>query len=492
MFLSKEKVKAPRNLRTARLSVVKNHISTPVIQTNVSTPNKVIKALYDYNASSPHELSFKRGDFFLVTGREGDEQFYEAFNPMTNSRGTVPVQYFQALEKHEKVMTESSNKKVEGKTHTHIYIHIHTHPHTSTHIHTHTHTHTHTQRYTYFYIHYFIAKSQPLYGLVMYDFKAERSDELDAKAGEAIIVMAQSNSEWYVAKPIGRLGGPGLIPVSFVDIRDAATGRTVENHPAQSFQKVEDWKKKSQGYEEGSIPLEHQMQDMRIAEEEEEEEEGQDLYDDYFAEKKVEEGSTVVSAHVDSYILEADQYWFIVFARLMNGKHRILYRLYEDFYDFHVNFLQEFPLEAGKKDQKRILPFMPGPVDNVDNEITEERSKSLSTYCSELLRLPNYLSESIWVQEQLFGIHEGDVETETDPSQPSDKKIKVKIVYKDEIFAIKVPVPSSLQFLQDKVTERLKFQAQLLQKDESNNYIQLTTHAFEEAVKLGKLTVFAG
>ncbi|KAG1443206.1 hypothetical protein G6F56_010760 [Rhizopus delemar] len=364
---------------------------------------------------------------------------------MTNSRGTVPVQYFQALEKHEKVMTESSNKKIE-------------------------------------------AKSQPLYGLVMYDFKAERSDELDAKAGEAIIVMAQSNSEWYVAKPIGRLGGPGLIPVSFVDIRDAATGRTVENHPAQSFQKVEDWKKKSQGYEEGSIPLEHQMQDMRITEEEEEE----DLYDDYFAEKKVEEGSTVVSAHVDSYILEADQYWFIVFARLMNGKHRILYRLYEDFYDFHVNFLQEFPLEAGKKDQKRILPFMPGPVDNVDNEITEERSKSLSTYCSELLRLPSYLSESIWVQEQLFGIHEGDVETETDPNQPSDKKIKVKIVYKDEIFAIKVPVPSSLQFLQDKVTERLKFQVQLLQKDESDNYIQLTTHAFEEAVKLGKLTVFAG
>ena len=49
-----------------------------------------------------------------------------------------------------------------------------------------------------------------VYGVVVYDFKAERPDELDAKEGEAIIVIAQSNPEWFVAKPITRLGGPGL------------------------------------------------------------------------------------------------------------------------------------------------------------------------------------------------------------------------------------------------------------------------------------------
>ena len=42
-----------------------------------------------------------------------------------------------------------------------------------------------------------------VYGVVQYDFNAERADELDAKAGEAIIVVAQSNPEWFVAKPIG-------------------------------------------------------------------------------------------------------------------------------------------------------------------------------------------------------------------------------------------------------------------------------------------------
>jgi bud emergence protein 1 len=110
MFLTKEKIKAPRSLRTARLSVVKNQISTPVIQQTVQTPKKVIKALYDYQAQSPNELSFARGDFFLVTGRENDSVYYEAFNPITNSRGIVPAQYFQLLEKHEKAMVDSARK----------------------------------------------------------------------------------------------------------------------------------------------------------------------------------------------------------------------------------------------------------------------------------------------------------------------------------------------------------------------------------------------
>lgn len=40
---------------------------------------------------------------------------------------------------------------------------------------------------------------QSLYAIVQYDFHAERPDELEAKAGEPIVVIAQSNHEWYVA-----------------------------------------------------------------------------------------------------------------------------------------------------------------------------------------------------------------------------------------------------------------------------------------------------
>ncbi|RCI03688.1 bud emergence protein 1 [Rhizopus stolonifer] len=501
MFLPKEKVKPPRSLRSARLSVVKNQISTPVIQTSVTAPKKVIKALYDYQAQSPHELSFLRGDFFLVSsGTEKDSSFYEAFNPITNSRGNVPVQYFQVLEKHEKAMVESAKTNPEP-------------PQSEVH-----------------------HKAQPLYGIVLYDFKAERSDELDAKAGEPIIIIAQSNSEWYVAKPIGRLGGPGLIPISFVDIRDASTGRTVKNELPQSFPNVEDWKKKTLGYEASSIEIGRQLQEMSIQERAEEEAEEDPV--DYYQSK---DEALVVSAYIDSYILEGDQYWFIVFARLSNQKHRVLYRLYEDFYDFQINFLQEYPMEAGKQDQERILPFMPGPLDAVNDEITADRARDLSKYCDELLKLPRYLSSSTWVQDQLFGIHEGDIETDIDPatgniptttstpntintSNPNNysttpttpttpvmpptpltpatpatpatpsvyhgNTIKVKIKYKDEIFAIKVPVPITVEFLRAKIIDRIGFEVQLFYKN-GDPLVNLETEAFESAVKIGKLTVLA-
>ena len=98
-----------------------------------------------------------------------------------------------------------------------------------------------------------------VYGVVQYDFNAERADELEAKAGEAIIVVAQSNPEWFVAKPIGRLGGPGLIPVSFVDIKDTATMKSVPD-PLEAVRKagvprVEEWKKFAAEYKNSSISL---------------------------------------------------------------------------------------------------------------------------------------------------------------------------------------------------------------------------------------------
>jgi len=98
-----------------------------------------------------------------------------------------------------------------------------------------------------------------VYGVVMYDFQAERADELEAKSGEAIIVIAQSNPEWFVAKPIGRLGGPGLIPVSFVEIRDMATNTPVPN-PQDAVRRagiprVEEWKKMAADYKNSSITL---------------------------------------------------------------------------------------------------------------------------------------------------------------------------------------------------------------------------------------------
>lgn len=165
----------------------------------------------------------------------------------------------------------------------------------------------------------------------MYDFKAERPDELNAQAGEAIVVIAQSNHEWFVAKPIGRLGGPGLIPVSFVQVRDALTGELIDQNEQNSahLPGVDDWKKMTQNYEASSIPL-------GVFEDRSTVSGSQDVSAGTVTTSRVSESSSesaqydlVTYTSIDSFILEGDQYWFVVYARVNQGCHRILYRLYE-------------------------------------------------------------------------------------------------------------------------------------------------------------------
>ncbi|KAF7723691.1 bud emergence protein 1 [Apophysomyces ossiformis] len=497
MLLPKGKVKPPHSLRSARHSVVKNNISTPVSATvpqhaAIAPPKKVIKALYDYKAQNPHELSFSRGDFFHVIGKEDDPHWFNACNPITNSQGWVPASYFQIIEKNERM-----DHRLQ-----HGYDDSALEP---------------------------TDKMQPLYGIVLYDFKAERSDELQAKQGEAIVVIAQSSAEWFVAKPIGRLGGPGLIPVSFVEIRNAQTGQTVDdihslgrNSPTIS-PPVEAWQPQTQAYNPSTMTTTANSNTSTITTNTVGERplsaiftgsnQQMDPIDEYL-QTRIDEtdhgmihadthipGDKVISATIDSFIPEGDQFWFIVFARLSSGRHRVLYRLYEDFYEFQTNMLEEFPLEAGKLDRDRILPYMPGPLTEVNDEISADRQRDLNRYCQELLSLPRYLTECSLVQNELFGIHDGDFETEYDPrtgelrSQPTT--IKVKIMHKDDIFAMKMPSNTTLEQLRLKIHDRVGVDVHLRYKDELNgDSLPLVDQvdmeeAFSAAVKVGKLIVYA-
>jgi bud emergence protein 1 len=101
-------------------------------------------------------------------------------------------------------------------------------------------------------------KTQAFYAVVLHDFVPERPDELNAKAGDFISVVAQSNREWFLAKSIGRVGRPGLIPVSFVEVRDH-TGKPIVDIDALmdngTLPRVEDWKKQAFNYIANSITL---------------------------------------------------------------------------------------------------------------------------------------------------------------------------------------------------------------------------------------------
>ena len=184
-----------------------------------------------------------------MIGRENDTDWYEACNPaLPDARGLVPVAYFQALGKTERDSGQSEKSPPAVRLPDHDSGYSDTSG-SGTMVGSEGSRMSKTMKGT----------GAMVYGIVMYDFAAERPDELEAKAGEAIIVIAQSNPEWFVAKPIGRLGGPGLIPVSFIEIRDMTSGQAVPD--AQNavqragVPKVEEWKKMAADYKNSSITL---------------------------------------------------------------------------------------------------------------------------------------------------------------------------------------------------------------------------------------------
>ncbi|RPB03664.1 hypothetical protein L873DRAFT_1668579 [Choiromyces venosus 120613-1] len=407
-----------------------SHLSiTPKPAISIQPPKKVIRALFDYAAVNDQELSFSKGDFFHVVGREDDPEWYEASNPASSARGLVPVSHFQILGKNERDSQDSAASGVSDILRTDSgYSDRGATAGSQERVTSSGGTEKPRTMST-------SGKSgSPLYGVVQYDFAAERADELEAKAGEAIIVVAQSDKDWFVAKPIGRLGGPGLIPVDFIEIRDMVTGQIVEDTQAAiaraGVPKVEEWKRMAAEYKNSSISLgrfdfdaqtaqaQGQMQNMSVTDNSNRHtlqgysNGSSGAPDQYRHSRSSSQGQYLapVVASVDSYSFENGRYWYVLNATMEDGRSWILCRFYEDFYDFQISLLDEFKEEAGHTGQPRSLPYMPGPVTYVTDTISAARRTSLDEYIKKLLSMPTYISKSKLVK-QLFAPRPGDVET---------------------------------------------------------------------------------
>lgn len=394
----------------------------------------MIKALYDYNAptDSTMYLSFSAGDFLHVVSRENDPDWYEACNPLRNERGLVPVKYFDSVGKTVRDSGDST-QSVPSTTHDSGYAegttppaHAQIAPRMSTSTGPNMPGHRPTRSFS--------KAPGGVYGVVSYDFHAERPDELDAKEGEAIIVIAQSNPEWFVAKPITRLGGPGLIPVSFIEIRDMTTGRAVEDPVAAvakaGIPRVEEWKKMAAEYKNTSIPLgtvstsgslEQGMGRLSVSN-------GQNGYppalprqtSGSYQTQQQQNLFAPVRASVPRYIFADDKFHFVVECKLSNGSHWDLSRIYEDFYELQINLINAFPEEAGQVAGKpRILPYMPGPVKFVTDSISEGRRANLDEYLRDLLSLQQHITCSSLVRN-FFAPRDGDYELEQSETELGD------------------------------------------------------------------------
>ncbi|ORY04906.1 Phox-like protein [Basidiobolus meristosporus CBS 931.73] len=382
-------------------------------EVGVLIPKKVIRAIHDYHGETPYQLSFRAGDFFHVIGNENNPHWWEATNPMTKVRGLVPASYFEVIDRKQGGCTKSNRPRNSSN-------------------------------------------AQPaLLGHVLYDFESQSPEELSAEAGDHIIIVGKSSNEWLIAKHIGKLGGLGLVPSSYVEIKDARTGLPVANINQPN---------NSQASIGGLSPREQ-----------------------------------AIRAGVSTYFQQDNCYYFEVQITLLDGHNRVLYKLYEDFYDFHVALLKAYPKEAGNGGQYRIIPYMPGPVTFADESITIRRCQELNVYVRQLFGLPKYIQESKVLRE-FFGLEEPG-EDEANPFTPisvieSPSEIvtlKVKIQYHDDLIAIRVPSCITYDALHAKIAERLENKSVSLQyRLGSNDYIDLNSQRdLQNAWSNGKLFIYA-
>lgn len=238
-----------------------------------------------------------------------------------------------------------------------------------------------------------------------------------------------------------------------MEIRDPATGRPIEALP-DSIPMVEEWKKATADYKAAAIPLgrfdipaEHSVSNSPYAafQQHGSATSPSSLPRSASASSVTQHRNGTSSAAlqrpehdailppgeftvlgVPSFHNESGEYWFRLHITFVPDDPSSpaytlgLYRTYEDFYDFQISLLDTFPYEAGRprpgegeqSSSKRILPYMPGPVEDViDDELTEYRREELDAYVKALVDLRTWQAGYIVRHELLrtfFASKDGD------------------------------------------------------------------------------------
>ncbi len=314
-----------------------------------------------------------------------------------------------------------------------------------------------------------------VYAVALYDFDKENENELHAKEGDTFLIVARANEEWFLAKPIETVGTPGLIPVNYVEVKDFKTGEPISQEKLNELPSVEEWKNSTRMKNQKNIPLGSVYQDRKITSAPVTNVSAkkstpsmpipqQRQYHSHMPGEQLQKNKggkslgRIVNASVIRYDeTEPNTFEFVIKCQRDNQSF-ILYRQYEDFFSLQLSLLNGFPDEAGKRSSKRIIPYMPGPVDNVTREVTEHRLVDLDTYVRDLLRLPSIISQSAYTME-FFRPREYDhaeISSRKSSNHPQQLSLKIKIIKQDDIIAIRCN-PKTINYINliGKIYEKL-------------------------------------
>ncbi|KAI9148567.1 hypothetical protein H9P43_010165 [Blastocladiella emersonii ATCC 22665] len=233
---------------------------TSIVGSAKLPPKYAVRARLDFKSTSPVILSFRVGDFFLVTdadppaaaglGRppnppdaqpsEIDSPWLEVSDPVRQVKGLVPSAFFNVIHRsghaHQQAAPSAPNRALHGPdAASPVAGGLAASSGTSS------------------------AAPVVYPAVVQFDFAPEQADELPAKQGDHVLVLAHSGMEWVVAKFIGKLGDPGLIPISYLEVRDPVSNRPIRDFTAVLRQgrllPLKQWKARQQALADQAVVL---------------------------------------------------------------------------------------------------------------------------------------------------------------------------------------------------------------------------------------------
>ena len=420
---------------------------------SLNAPREVVQAVRAYIAQIPGQISFNKGDFFYVVSRPNSTTI-EIKDPVKNMQGSAPTSFFKFFEKPQRTHTSNSSSSNSSSQHSSSQngagVTFHKSYQSTKSFHS-----QHSQpsqvpnpsaRHASSSSSKHVSPLPSLYGIVLYDFHAERPDELSVMAGDSLILCAHHEHEWFIGKFLDKIGEPGLVPVSYVRLYDINT-KVPYNEPSDAIidrvrlPTVEQWKMVKNRHKASARTVgpaastpgsrTNSSGDVRA------QMGGQNWQKDSFSStassfsqssyiagqnKPVANISTASAStaraslyaeevSIESFSSTNGKYWFLVRVVLSDHSTRCLCRYYEDFFNFHQQILAAWPREGGKYDTKdhkeRIIPFIPGPVMDVSENLCHRRMIDFDSYLKSLRDLPSHISKSV-LANSFYDLWEGD------------------------------------------------------------------------------------
>lgn len=387
----------------------------------LNAPTEVAQATQSHIARNANELSFKKGDFFHIFNNNNNVSLdgtIEIFDPIHNTKGRAPASCFKIFEKTHRSGEVGDKRLSSNNSTTNLF--------SNSSIQQGNRQSGQRQVSTSSYSSEKEKALGNLFGVVLYDFNAERSDELSVVAGDIIFICAHHDYEWYIAKFLNKVGEVGLVPVSYVQLIDAVTRIPFKESPRliienENLPTVDEWKAVKNKHKASSRVVGIHSNDQYTNNDHGTLSRNGSARSGGIASKPFGKRPIPVQTNIEYFTStpNTNKFWFLVKVIMSDGHVRYLCRFYEDFFNFHQKLLSSWPREGGKFDTKekreRILPFIPGPIIDVTESLCHKRMVDLNEYLIILLQLPDYISKSSLVLS-FFDLLDGD-ETAANPNE---------------------------------------------------------------------------